>query len=250
MKLNWQGWVGQRRFVRNWEQAKEAAKSTPMKSYYDVLLPEDGLLDDTRLVALDFESDGLEKDAQLLEAGWVEISEAAVKLDTAQRLRIRAGNQLQESAVVIHRITDDDAAEGQSEADVLVALLAELKGAAIVAHAAAIEQSFLNTACLRCFGVPFVGRFICTMQLEDRWFPKQRTADGLRLGKLRSQYGLPSYCAHDGLTDAIACGELFLAQCARRKTENMLLKNILMTGYAPIKRILDQSLSMKFLYPL
>ncbi len=230
MKLDWQNWFHKRRFARDWERAKKAAISTPMEHYYDVLLPEEALLDDTPLVALDFESDGLEKDAQLLEAGWAHIIDRAIKLETAQRTRIRADNRLQESAVIIHRITDDAAAGGQLEPDVLVLLLDQLKGSAIVAHAATIEQSFLNTACLRNFGVPFVGRFICTLQLEQRWFPKQRTADGLRLGKLRSQYGLPAYRAHDGLTDAIACGELFLAQCARRKAENLPLKDLLMKG--------------------
>lgn len=230
MKLDWQNWFQKRRFAQDWERAKKAAVSTPMEHYYDVLLPEDELLDDTPLVVLDFESDGLEQGAQLLEAGWVRIIDRAIKLETAQQLRIRAEDRLQESAVVIHHITDDAAAEGQPEPDVLALLLDELKGSAIVAHAAAIEQSFLNSACLRSFGAPFVGRFICTMQLEERWFPKQRTADGLRLGKLRSQYGLPSYRAHDGLTDAMACGELFLAQCARRKAENLLLKDVLMKG--------------------
>ena len=143
-------------------------------------------------------------------------------------MRIRAESRLQGSAVVIHRITDDAAQlEGRLEREVLEALLAVLKGTAIVAHAAVIEQSFLNAACLRSFGVPFVGRFICTMQLEERWFPKERTADGLRLGKLRAQYGLPSYRAHDGLTDAIACAELFLAQCARRQSDNLQSKTCL-----------------------
>ena len=230
MKLDWRALFGQKRFAQIWESARAAAQSTPMETYYDAPLLETKPLDETPLVALDFESDGLEKDAQLLEAGWVRLRDHAVKLDTAQRRRIRAGARLQASAVVIHRITDDAAAEGQSESDVLVALLADLKGAAILAHGAMIEQSFLDSASLRCFGVPFVGRFICTMQLEDRWFPKPRTADGLRLGKLRAQYGLPSYRTHDGLTDAMACGELFLAQCARRKAENLLLKDVLMKG--------------------
>ena len=131
MKLGWQSWFQEKRFAARWQQAKAAAQSTPMAGYYDALLPTDNLLEDTPLIALDFES---------------------------------------------------------------------------------------------------VGRFICTMQLEDRWFPKERTADGLRLGKLRAQYGLPYYRAHDGLTDAMACAELFLAQCARRQTENLMMEDVLMRG--------------------
>ncbi|GAB5480584.1 MAG: exonuclease domain-containing protein [Parasphingorhabdus sp.] len=230
MKLGWQNWFQEKRFAAHWDRAKEAAQSTPMADYYSAPVQADQLLNDAPLIALDFESDGLEEDAQLLEAGWVAVEGGAVKLNSARRLRIRAESRLQGSAVIIHRITDDAAAEGQSEQDVLLALLADLKGAAILAHAAFIEHSFLNAACLRCFGVPFVGRFICTMQLEERWFPRERTADGLRLGKLRAQYGLPYYRAHDGLTDALACAELFLAQCARRRTENLLLEDVLMRG--------------------
>lgn len=230
MKLGWQNWFQEKRFAARWQQAKAAAQSTPMADYYNSFLSAENLLEDTPLIALDFESDGLKEDAQLLEAGWVAVDGGAVKLGSARRLRIRAGNKLQGSAVVIHRITDDAATEGQSERDVLETLLADLKGSAILAHAAIIEQSFLNAACLRCFGAPFVGRFICTMQLEDRWFPKERTADGLRLGKLRAQYGLPYYRAHDGLTDAMACAELFLAQCARRRTENLMMEDVLMRG--------------------
>ncbi|QTD55903.1 exonuclease domain-containing protein [Parasphingorhabdus cellanae] len=230
MKLGWQHWFKEKRFALRWERAKEAAQSTPMADYYSALLLTDQLLEDIPLIALDFESDGLEENARLLEAGWVTVDDGAVKLSRARRLRIRAEGKLQGSAVVIHRITDDAAAQGQSEQDVLLALLAELKGTAIIAHAAIIEQSFLNAACLRSFGVPFVGRFICTMQLEERWFPKERTADGLRLGKLRAQYGLPSYRAHDGLTDAIACAELFLAQCARRQRESLQIEDVLMRG--------------------
>lgn len=230
MKLGWQNWFQEKRFAAHWDRAKEAAQSTPMADYYSAPVQADQLLNDAPLIALDFESDGLEEDAQLLEAGWVAVEGGAVKLNSARRLRIRAESRLQGSAVIIHRITDDAAAEGQSEQDVLLALLADLKGAAILAHAAFIEQSFLNAACLRCFGVPFVGRFICTMQLEERWFPRERTADGLRLGKLRAQYGLPYYRAHDGLTDAMACAELFLAQCARRRTENLVLADVLMRG--------------------
>lgn len=37
---------------------------------------------------------------------------------------------------------------------------------------------------------------------------------GLRLSNLRRQYHLPRYQAHNALSDALACAELFLAQVA------------------------------------
>ncbi len=229
MKIEWRRWFQNRGFSKAFEQARQAAAGTPLEDYYDSALPRpDDMLETTSLVALDFESDGLGTSVQLLEAGWVNIENEALLLNTARQMRIRADNKLKPSAVIIHRITDDAAAEGASEQDVLATLVKSLAGRAIIAHAAAIERDFLNTACLRCFGAPFVGRFICTMQLEQRWFPKVRASDGLRLGKLRAQYGLPSYKAHDGLTDAMACGELFLAQIARKREVDLRLGALLM----------------------
>ena len=78
MKLDWRNWFHKRRFAQDWERAKQAALSTPLEAYYDVPLPEQMSLDDTPLVALDFESDGLEKNAQLLEAGWTRIIDRAI----------------------------------------------------------------------------------------------------------------------------------------------------------------------------
>ena len=92
MKLDWRNWFHKRRFAQDWERAKQAALSTPLEAYYDVPLPEQMSLDDTPLVALDFESDGLEKNAQLLEAGWTRIIDRAIKLETAQKTGYR--NQL------------------------------------------------------------------------------------------------------------------------------------------------------------
>ena len=36
----------------------------------------------------------------------------------------------------------------------------------------------------------------------------------LRLDACRRRHGLPRYAAHRATTDAVACAELFLAQCA------------------------------------
>jgi DNA polymerase III subunit epsilon len=97
----------------------------------------------------------------------------------------------------------------------------------LVAHFSQIEAAFLDAACRRVYHAPFVAPFICTVQLENRWFPALRQTDALRLGKLRSAYNLPPYAAHDGLIDAIACGELLLAQRARKGAEQVPLANMI-----------------------
>ncbi len=231
MRLAVPSWISGRLWRRRWEQAKEKAAGTPLEIYYRASPPaEDVELDEVAIIALDFESDGLGEDAALLEAGWVGMDLASIDLSTARRERIRARDALQETAVTIHQITDSQAAKGRPEKDVVDELVEKLAGKIILAHFAQIEAGFLNAVCQRQYDAPFVGHFVCTMQLEQRWFPKERAADGLRLGKLRAAYGLPQYRAHDGLTDAIACAELFLAQLARSGAKDLKLSDILMRG--------------------
>ena len=142
----------------------------------------------------------------------VELSGTLVRSSSAMRVRFRSESRLNPAAVAIHRIMDDAAASALPASDALAAVLGRCAGKVLVAHFAEIEAGFLDSACRRLFGAPFVAPFICTMQLEARWFPRSRAQDGLRLGKLRSQYQLPTYHAHDGLTDALGCAELLLAQ--------------------------------------
>ncbi|MBS3942447.1 MAG: hypothetical protein KG028_15925 [Actinobacteria bacterium] len=49
--------------------------------------------------------------------------------------------------------------------------------------------------------------------LGGRWHPPE--PEELRLQAARERFGLPRYRAHDALTDALACAELYLAQVAR-----------------------------------
>ena len=53
----------------------------------------------------------------------------------------------------------------------------------------------------------------------------------LRLDAARRAYGLPRYSAHHALTDAIAAGELFLAQLA--ELERRLGREVLLRDLAP-----------------
>ncbi|QLC26029.1 hypothetical protein HFP57_14010 [Parasphingopyxis algicola] len=217
------------RFERQRNRAAASAKGTPLEDFYAIDPPDFAAdADAVEMIAIDLETDGLDaaQDA-ILEAGWVGLTSRTIRAATAGRLRFRPDCRLSEQSVVIHQIMDDEAADGLAEAEALATLLAALAGAPLVAHFAEIERGFLDAACRRCFGAPFVAPFICTMQLEQRWYPATRAADGLRLGKLRARHGLPAYRAHDGLTDALACAELFLAQRAKRGDAPVRLGDLL-----------------------
>lgn len=229
------------RWLRRWKKAASAAEAgagrvadqgaagAALHDYYAAgPVDLDGLWSDAPLVAIDLETDGLDAaQDMLLEAGWLHLRGGAVVLGTAQRMRISAPGDLRASSVVIHGITDEAAQSGVSEAEALAVLLKALRGAVIVAHNAVIEQAFLDAASRRVLGVPLLLPAICTMDIEMRWFPRERTHDGLRLGTLRARHGLPAYRAHDGLVDALSCGELLLAQIAAARREQAKLGDLI-----------------------
>ena len=109
-------------------------------------------------------------------------------------------------------------AEGADLDDAMSAVLAALRGRAMLAHFAYIERHFLSRLCERLYGAPLVVPVVCTLVLHDslvnRGFDDEARAGQLRLWTARARYGLPSYPAHDALVDALACAELYLAQTA------------------------------------
>lgn len=217
------------RLRRKFEQAARIAPSGPLADYYAAGLPAyETPLAEVALMAIDLETDGLNfTQSAILEAGLVEMRDRRIISGTARRIRLRPPGDLEPGSVVIHGLTDDALLDAQDEADALAELLPLLTGKVPVAHFAEIEAGFLDAACRRVYGAPFVAPYICTMQLENRWFPRTRAADGLRLAKLRAAYRLPAYRGHDGLVDALACGELLLAQIAHHRHDDLLLGDVL-----------------------
>jgi len=214
-------------YARRFKAAARLAPPGPLADFY-AAGPVDLSKADAPMAAIDLETDGLNAATDaMLELGYVAMRSKQIDLSSALRLRVRPSAALRPESVVVHRITDDAIALADSEADVLARILPLLAGRVLVAHFARIEAAFLDAACRRLYGAPFVAPFICTVQLENRWFPALRQSDALRLGKLRSAYNLPPYTAHDGLVDAIACGEVLLAQRARKGEDQMPLANMI-----------------------
>ena len=166
-------------------------------------------------LALDFELDGLAKGAHLLQAGWAPFEGTVLRLDEAQSHDIRSYAQLNRQAVTIHGIGEERAAQGMPILDLVRALLDAITGRILVAHAAQIEVTAMQTAIQSLAGLKLPVRRVCTLALERRLHPNFMGADAYRLATTRTRYGLPEYAPHDALTDAIAAAELFQAQLSR-----------------------------------
>ncbi len=186
------------------------------------LPPRSARIADLEMIALDFETTGL--DAQqdhIIAAGWVLIRGDSLVMASAREVRVRNGSPdgVGQSAV-IHGILDSDLDDADSVGAMVEHLLPELAGRAIVAHAATIERSFLAALLRRMGGVPMPNPFIDTMALERHLIEgaggNVRELHGdLTLDACRTRRALPDHQRHSAGADAVATAELFLAQLAQ-----------------------------------
>ncbi len=205
-----------------------------LRDFYAVPFPAPG--SDCReldYVALDLETTGLDPDKDaILSLGWVAIKNMQVDLASAQHRLVKPFLDIPEQSAVIHHITDDQAAAGESLRSVLEELLELLAGKVLIAHHAKVEVGFLRRACEHYFGDGFLMRVVDTQEVARRSLAMRdqviRSGD-LRLPELRERYGLPRYRLHNALSDALAAAELFLAQLAQYDTAKpVALKNFLL----------------------
>lgn len=201
------------------KRALAKAGPSPMRDYLS--LPLADLKQDWRatpIVALDLETTGLNPDRDsILSIGLVELSRGAIHLDTAWHEVVRVDAAIPESSAVIHQITDDQAAAGKPLTELLPEVLKRLAGKVMLVHYARIEQQFMDFACRRIYGLPFIIPIIDTLPIAQRRLELRNPTirpSNLRLFNLRPLYGLPNYKAHDALYDALATAELFLAMVA------------------------------------
>ena len=211
---------------RNWYLRK--MPEGPLRDYYESEFPDpDTGWSQADYLALDFETTGLDKEKdEILSIGHAPIRGRSLRLNEAEHYLARPVSAIPESSAAIHGILDDKASGAQPLDEVLPRLLKALESKILLAHHAAVEYEFLSNACRRIYGYPFIGPVVDTLALEVRIFRAKdepiRSGD-LRLDKARARYGLPRYPAHNALIDAIAAGELFLAQAAYRKRKKPLL---------------------------
>lgn len=172
----------------------------------------------TPLISADLELTGLDaRNNQIISIGWTLIDQGRVQVGANRHLLISADQSVGSSAA-IHELMDSEVAEGVDLEHGLEALFEAAIGRAWVFHHAGLDVSFLQQACMSWAGIvpPFV--VLDTMQIElaqrkRREVPVQH--GDLQLGRLRSDYHLPRYTAHNALIDAFATAELLLAITAR-----------------------------------
>lgn len=223
---------GPRLFCWRRRRLAERCRPSPLQDYLRVPMPDSHR--DCRLIsflALDFETTGLDANKdQILSMGWVTMEGLDIQLHTARHLGVKATQAIPEASAVIHRITDDQAAQGLELAEALGTLLHALQGRVLLAHHAGIELGFLERACRQVYGQGCLVPAVDTLQLAHAELSRRQEPlrqDSLRLGNLRQRYNLPVYRGHDALNDALAAAELFAAQVEHRSQRTVPLVEVL-----------------------
>lgn len=220
---------------RSWNRVTQDIPEGPIRRYVVDDKPDPATpLSAARLLAVDVETTGLDpKKDQILSIGFVPVNGNEIDLSGAGQVLVRAGVEVGESAS-IHGITDDALADALPPAAALDVIFAALHGRVMICHHAAIETGFIGNACNAVHGfrprLSVVDTLALQFRLLSQGFDDEPPQGSLRLWTARSQFGLPRYAAHNALTDALACAELYLAQTAELQaasTKPLTLKSVL-----------------------
>lgn len=206
-------------------QLQETARNPHLRAFYQSgVVPGDTPLADTPLVALDFETTGMDPATHgIVSVGLVPFDLRRIRLAGGRHWLVRPRRPLHDNSVVIHGITHQAVAEAPDLVEVFSEVLAAMAGCIAVVHHRGIERPFLDDALRVRVGEGIEFPVIDTMALEARLHRKPRRLwdrlrgrqpESIRLAASRERYNLPFYGPHNAFTDALATAELFQAQVA------------------------------------
>lgn len=174
-------------------------------------------LADIPMLAIDLEMTGLDPAFdQILSIGIVPIKNGQLQMAKAQHKLVSIDGSVGQSAV-IHGILDNQLQDALSPEQAMQWFMQQSKGHLLVAHHSPLDLAFLEQGISRHLAETVKLLAVDTLAVEKRRLLRQQEVfkEGeLRLGACRQRYNLPVYNAHNALIDAIACGELLIAQMA------------------------------------
>lgn len=224
------------RFLSAEHRRKKLLKHAPdgiLKNYLsEPFVAANKKLDEVVFLAIDLEATGLDFDRdEILSVGFTVIRNMNIMLSESRHFLVRPKQDIPEETAIVHGIMDDASSEGIELKQAMDIILNALSGKVLLAHHTNVECKFLNKACRRVYGYNVVFPIVDTYTIEYSSLKHRGITPenkGLRLYKLREDYGLPRYPAHNALSDAVAAAELFLAQIAYRQGDSMMkLKEVL-----------------------
>jgi len=170
-----------------------------------------------KLVALDFETTGLEASDEVVSFGAVPIDEGRIDLGEAEYREAAPTVPISRRSVTIHELRPSDLAGAPPIADAAAELARRLDGRFLLAWSADIEIAFLR----RLYGGSirrWRRRTIDVLPLAvaaDRELHRTVERRGYQLGVAATRFGVPLERTHHALDDAFMTAELFLILATR-----------------------------------
>jgi DNA polymerase-3 subunit epsilon len=217
----------QRRSTVNWpkrfQELAEKAKHPTLKRYYEAAIAAaETPIKDVPMVAVDFETTGLDPDKHgIISIAVIPMTQGRIDMSQARQWVVKPRRLLTEESVTIHGITHSEIERAPDLAQVIDPLLEAVAGKVWVVHYNGIERPFLQGAFEERLNETIHFPVIDTMEIEARFHRQKRSLwdkitgkkpVSIRLADSRQRYNLPFYAPHDAMTDALACGELLQAQ--------------------------------------
>ncbi|MCP3673218.1 MAG: hypothetical protein GY829_01925 [Gammaproteobacteria bacterium] len=190
-----------------------------INDYFEEHRPvKQNLIKDTQLIAIDFETTGLDpsKD-EIISMGFCPIYNGVIRLADCLHIVLKTENTLTSENVAIHGLMDDALEQGVSQKQALFKFIELTQSKVIVAHFHNIEKDFIQKLAKQILGKPLPLSFIDSFEFAKRRMQKKQQIikpNSLRLFNLRKYHGLPNYKAHNALEDAISTAELHMSQTA------------------------------------
>jgi DNA polymerase III subunit epsilon len=209
---------------QRFETLAREAKDQRLKQFYQAgCVSADTPLKDVPMVAVDFETTGLDPNHNsIVSIGVVPFDLNHIQLAGARHWLVKPPLPLHQTSVTIHGITHSDINEAPDLNEVLEEILDSLKGRIPVVHYRAIERPFMNVAVNWRTGEGIDFPLLDTMAIEAFLNPNRqptllqklrgRKPVSIRLSDSRVRYRLPHYPSHNALVDALATAELLMAQ--------------------------------------
>jgi DNA polymerase-3 subunit epsilon len=183
--------------------------------------------------ALDLETGGLDvRQDPILAVGMVPLRQGVIRLGESFATLVRPprAEAINPASIRAHQLVWGEVREAPHVVDVLRTIDGRLREGVLLVHESRIDVAFLKKAYAGCglrWPAPPVVDTVNLLWKAARMAhftdpnPPEPT---LNLAAARAELGLPSYPAHDALTDAISAAELFLV--LRRKLGARKLRDL------------------------
>jgi len=172
---------------------------------------------------VDLETTGLDlRRDDIVSYGAVPVVDGRVVTGAGRYQLVRNPDRLGPGSMVVHSLRPADLAGAPAWEDTVDALLVALTGRVLVAHAAWIEQAFLERA-LKCRRV-HPPRYVVDTAALARALGLAPLGESVEpsLEGLANRLGLPGHTPHHALGDALTTAEVFLALTSHLPDEETL----------------------------